>query len=85
MGVSAGEPAVHDFDGMEGVDAGAVEDLLSAGGAGGGHEGGSDGVGGVALWQGTAQGGEEDHLADGDGGGVVLLLVAEGACHATAS
>jgi hypothetical protein len=29
-GVSAGEPAVHDFDGMEGVDASAVENLLSA-------------------------------------------------------
>ena len=60
MGLSAGEPAVHDFDGMEGVDAGAVKNLLSAGGAGCGHEGGSDGVGGVALWQGAAQGGEED-------------------------
>ena len=35
-----GEVAKHDFDGVEGVDARAVEDLLAAGGARGSHEGG---------------------------------------------
>ena len=77
---SVGEPAVHDFDGVEGVDAGAVEDLLAAGGAGSGDEGGG-GVAGVVVrgGDGTAQRGEEEHLADGDGGLVVFFLVAEGA------
>ncbi len=83
---SVGEPAVHDFDGVEGVDAGAVEDLLAAGGAGSGDEGGG-GVAGVVVrgGDGTAQRGEEEHLADGDGGLVVFFLVAEGAGHATAA
>ena len=76
-GGSFGEPAVHDFDGVEGVDAGAVEDLLAAGGAWSGDEGGGD-VAGVVVrgGDGTAQRGEVEHLADGDGGVVVFFLVA---------
>ena len=70
---------IHDFYGVQGVVAGAVEDLLTAGGAGSGDVG-RDVVryGGQCL----ADGGEEQHLAYGQRGLVVLFFIAEGACHA---
>ena len=62
--VSLCKPAVHDFDGVEGMDAGAVEDLLAAGGAGCGNQ--SGGLRRVVLCHGLADGREEDHLAYGE-------------------
>ena len=59
----------------------AIEDLLAAGGAGGGD------VGRYAMRHGSEglpDGGEEEHLADGKGCLVVLFLVAEGTRHAAA-
>ena len=122
------EPVEEDLDGVDGVDAGSVEDLLAAGGAGSSDENrggsnntgstntgngrstgsdrggstsntrktgnsntgngtsgtrsrnGSGGVGGDGL----ADGWEKGHFADGEGGAVVLFLVAEGAGHSAA-
>ena len=66
---------------MDSLDACAVEDLLTAAGARCGHEG--RGLGGVG--DGLAECGEEKHLADGQGGFVVLFFVAKGTCHAAAA
>ena len=74
-----GEVAVEELQGVDSVDASAVEDLLAARGARGSDVGGMD----AALRHGLAHSGEQHHLADGQRGLVVLALIAERACHAT--
>lgn len=63
---------------MQGAVAGAVEYLLAAGGAWSGDVG-RDVVG--YRGEGFADCGEEQHLADGERGLIVLFLVSEGASH----
>ena len=59
---------------MEGVDAGPVQDLLAAGGARRGDDGARTRL---------ADGREQDHLADGHRGRIMLLLITERTCHTT--
>ena len=61
---------------MEGPDAGAVQDLLAAGSARRGDDGAPAGL---------PDRREENHLADGHRGRVMLLFVAEGTRHAAAA
>ena len=75
-------PTVEDFYGMYSMNAGAVKNLLPAGGSRSGDKCWCDAVG---IVYGLAYGGEQHHLSDGKRGLVVFFLITERARHATAA